>query len=138
MSEDLTPEFLDVEDVLLLHARQLARFGGATGIRDRALLESATAGPQASYGGSFLYEDIFEMAAAYLFGLAQNHPFVDGNKRVAAEAALVFLQINGHTFSESHLAGLEAVVMGVASGAVSRQAVAAYFRNPEDFRETLS
>ena len=88
------PVFLDVEDVLLIHEEQLARYGGAAGIRDRALLESAVAMPRAT-GGEFAHEDRFAMAAAYAFHIAQNQPFVDGNKRTGLLAALVFLELNG-------------------------------------------
>lgn len=87
--------FLDLEDVMEIHAGQIANYGGSNGLRDRGLLESALAQPQASFGGEFLHRDIFEMAAAYLFHLVLNHPFIDGNKRVALECSLVFLEING-------------------------------------------
>lgn len=70
---------------------QLAHYGGATGIRDSRLLESAVMMPQASFGGQFVHEGIYKMAAAYAFHIAENQPFVDGNKRTALAAALVFL-----------------------------------------------
>lgn len=89
------PTFLDVDDVLTLHEEQIARFGGAAGVRDQGLLESAVAQPQASFGGQFVHADLFEMAAAYVFHLAQNQPFLDGNKRTGLVAALVFLDLNG-------------------------------------------
>jgi death-on-curing protein len=89
------PVFLDVEDVLLIHEEQLPRYGGSPGIRDRGLLESAVAMPRATAGGEFAHEDLFAMAAAYAFHLAQNQPFVDGNKRTGLLAALVFLDFNG-------------------------------------------
>ncbi len=89
------PVFLDVEDVLLIHEEQLARYGGSPGIRDRGLLESAVAMPRATAGGEFAHEDLFAMAAAYAFHIAQNQPFVDGNKRMGLLAALVFLDLNG-------------------------------------------
>ncbi len=89
------PVFLDLEDVLLIHAEQLARYGGAPGIRDRGLLESAVAMPRASAGGEFAHPDLFAMAAAYAFHVAQNQPFVDGNKRTGLLAAIVFLDLNG-------------------------------------------
>jgi death-on-curing protein len=75
------PDFLSVEDVIFLHDEQLVRFGGAAGIRDQGLLESAVGMPQASFGGEFLHADLFAMAAAYAFHIAQNQAFVDGNKR---------------------------------------------------------
>jgi death-on-curing protein len=89
------PVFLAVEDVLLIHEEQFPRYGGSAGIRDRALLESAVAMPRATVGGTFAHEDLFAMAAAYAFHIAQNQPFVDGNKRTGLLAALVFLDLNG-------------------------------------------
>ena len=83
--------FLSLEDVLTLHELQIEQYGGATGIRERSLLESAVAMPQASFGGEFVHSSIFEMAAAYAFHIAENQPFVDGNKRTALASALVFL-----------------------------------------------
>lgn len=89
------PEFLEVEDVLDLHAQQLVIYGGGFGVRDQSLLESAVAMPKAGFGGQFVHGDLFEMAAAYAFHIAQNQPFIDGNKRTALLAALVFLDLNG-------------------------------------------
>jgi death-on-curing protein len=89
------PLFLNVDDVEEIHAESLARFGGSHGIRDRALLESAVATPQAGFGDEYLHPTLFDMAAAYAFHIAQNQPFVDGNKRAALGAALVFLDLNG-------------------------------------------
>jgi len=88
-------EFLTVEDVELLHGEQLRLFGGLAGIRDRRALESAVAVPMATYSGEFLHEDLFAMAAAYAYHLAESQAFVDGNKRTALNAALVFLGLNG-------------------------------------------
>jgi death-on-curing protein len=88
-------DFLSLEDVLTLHADQVALYGGDHGVRDLGLLESAIAQPQATFGGEFLHKDLFEMAAAYLFHIVQNHPFLDGNKRTGAVAAMVFLDLNG-------------------------------------------
>ena len=87
--------FLSFDDVLDLHEMQLASYGGATGIRDVGLLESAVMMPKASFGGQYLHEGVFEMAAAYAFHIAENQPFVDGNKRTALAAALVFLDWHG-------------------------------------------
>ncbi len=83
--------FLTLDDVLELHEMQLKDYGGASGIRDRGLLESAIMMPQASFGGEYVHSGIFEMAAAYAFHIAENQPFVDGNKRTALASALVFL-----------------------------------------------
>jgi death-on-curing protein len=87
--------FLTTEIVLEIHARAIDRFGGSTGLRERALLESAVAAPQATYGGESVYGDMVEIAAAYLFYVCRNHPFVDGNKRVALGSCLLFLRLNG-------------------------------------------
>ena len=117
------PEFLDIEDVLELHALLLARYGGADGIRDQGLLESALAQAQATFDGQYLHDDMFSMAAAYLFHLAQDHPLVDGNKRTALLAALVFLDLNGvpllHCSEE-----LYELTMGVAQGLVNKATAA--------------
>ncbi len=75
-------------------SRQQDQFGGADGVREPALLESAVAAPQASFGGSSPYRDMAEVAAAYLFYICQNHPFIDGNKRAALGACIVFLRLN--------------------------------------------
>ena len=91
------PEFLTVEDVLQIHDEQLTAYGGATGIRDQGLLESAVMMPQASFSEAYLHEDLAHMAAAYAFHIAQNQPFMDGNKRTGLVAALVFLDFNGVT-----------------------------------------
>ncbi|MFZ4693640.1 MAG: type II toxin-antitoxin system death-on-curing family toxin [Verrucomicrobiia bacterium] len=94
----VTPEncfHLTVAIVREIHEQAIARFGGSDGIRDMALLESAVAAPQAGYGGKSVYMDAAEIGAAYLFYLCRNHPFVDGNKRTALGACLVFLRLNG-------------------------------------------
>lgn len=85
---------LTVEAVKAIHREVLAAHGGATGIRDETLLESAVAAPQASMMGQPLISDPFEIAAAYLFYICRNHPFLDGNKRTALAACLVFLEDN--------------------------------------------
>lgn len=91
----MEPVFLSLGEVLTIHQDQIARYGGATGIRNIELLRSALGMPSATYGGQFLHTDIYEMAAAYLFHLVKNHPFINGNKRVGAVAALIFLYLNG-------------------------------------------
>jgi death-on-curing protein len=86
---------LTVEIVREVHTQAIGRFGGSEGVREMALLESAVAAPQASFGGSSPYRDMAEVAAAYLFYLCKNHPFIDGNKRAALGACIVFLRLNG-------------------------------------------
>lgn len=117
-------EFLTVEVVLALHQRQLDRFGGGAGLRDRGLLESAIAQPQASAGGTYAHDGLFAMAAAYLFRIVSNHPFVDGNKRAGLLAAQVFLDVNGVTLEHDSEA-FYALTMGVAEGRIDKAAIAA-------------
>ena len=93
-----TPEdcfHLSVEIVREIHREAIVRFGGAEGDRDLNMLESAVAAPQASFGGKSPFEDIAEVAAAYLFYICRNHPFLDGNKRTALGSCIVFLDLNG-------------------------------------------
>ena len=87
------PLFLTLAEILEIHNNQVKVYGGKTGLRDLGLLQSAMAQPQASFGGKFLNEDLYTMAA-YAFHIAQNHPFIDGNKRTGLVAALVFLEMN--------------------------------------------
>jgi len=123
----MTPLFLDLEDVIRIHDDQLARYGGSPGVRDRALLQSAVQTPQAGIGGGYLHDNPYEMAAAYLFHIVQNHPFVDGNKRVATAAALVFLQLNGVEVGVTNDALVE-MVLAVATGRMSKAAIAEFLR----------
>jgi death-on-curing protein len=86
---------LTVDIVLEIHGEAITQFGGSDGLRDRALLESAIAAPQASFAGESPFRDTVEVAAAYLFYLCSNHPFIDGNKRAALGSCLIFLRLNG-------------------------------------------
>lgn len=117
--------YLGVDAVLAIHAEVLSAHGGGAGLRDRSLLESAVAAPQASFGGEPLISDTVEIAAAYLYYLCRNHPFVDGNKRTALAAALVFLQVNGRLRDpgqpEQHIDDWEALVLDVAASKLDRQ-----------------
>lgn len=87
--------FLTYEEILTFHADQLRLFGGQDGIRDDGVLRSAIATPEASFDGIYLHDNVFLMAAAYAFHIAEGQPFVDGNKRTGLNAALVFLELNG-------------------------------------------
>ena len=107
--------FLSVEDVLAIHEDTIEHEGGMTGVRDPGLLESAVMMPQQRFDGQYLHNGLAAMAAAYLFHIAQNHPFHDGNKRAAVLAALVFLDVNGAT-SLPESQALEAMTFAVASG----------------------
>jgi len=121
-------KFLSLAEVLAIHKDQISRYGGASGIRDIDLLKSALGMPPSTYGGEFLHTDIIEMAAGYLFHLVNNHPFVDGNKRVGAVAALVFLDLNGFDFHapEDDFADM---VLAVARGDMNKSQVAVFIRN---------
>ena len=110
---------LTVDIVREIHAAAVAKFGGTDGLRDVALLESAVAAPQASFGGKSRYVDLVEVAAAYLYYLSKNHPFVDGNKRTAFGACIVFLRLNGIE-PEADGPDWERLVMDVAASAIDR------------------
>jgi death-on-curing protein len=94
-----TPKFVSKSMVLSIHARQIERFGGTPGVRDEGLLESALAQPKATFGGQFLHPTISEQAAAYLYHIAMNHPFIDGNKRTAFAVTDTFLRLNACTLN---------------------------------------
>jgi death on curing protein len=110
----MEPVFLSLDEILEIHAQQIERYGGSPGLRDAAALESAIATPQATFDGKLLHTSIPAIAAAYLFHLCQNHPFVDGNKRVGANAAVTFLLMNNWEpiFEEEEFADL---VLSIAS-----------------------
>lgn len=117
--------FLGLDEVIALHSSQIERYGGSAGVRDLGLLESAVAAPEASFGGDYLHGTLPEMAAAYLFHLAQNHPLIDGNKRVAAAAMIMFVYLNERdlTCDEDELVSL---TVGVASGKTTKADVAVF------------
>lgn len=123
----MEPLFLTLEEVLEIHRDEIERHGGTRGVRDNGLLESAVGAPESGFGGHYLHSDLYEMAAAYLFHLVQNHPFIDGNKRVGAAAALVFLTMNGieATMTNQVLVDL---VLTVAKGKMDKAAIAEFFR----------
>lgn len=121
------PRFLQVGEVLRLHRELIDRYGGDSGLRDPGLLVSAVEQPRASFGGTRLHPDIFEMAAAYLFHLVRNHPFVDGNKRVGAASAIVFLDLNGVPLASDE-DGLVEVTVAVASGAAGKLEIVEFLR----------
>lgn len=120
--------FLTLAEVIDIHADQIDRYGGSHGIRDMNLLSSAVAMPAASFGGDYLHEEIYEMAAAYAFHIAQNHPFIDGNKRAALASALVFFEMNGISVTDP--AGkLYIAMIAIASGKLGKTAVVNLLRN---------
>jgi len=120
--------FLSLEQVLAIHADQVRRYGGELGVRDLGLLKSAIAMPQASFGGQYLHPTLHEMAAAYLFHLTKNHPFVDGNKRIGLAAAIGFLALND-TWLESEPGELLEIVLKVARGEIGKPEIAVFLRN---------
>jgi death-on-curing protein len=117
------PDFLTVEDVEQLHSEQLRLFGGLDGVRDRGALESAVAVPASSFGGEFLHVGLFAMAAAYAFHISENQPFVDGNKRAALNAALVFLGINGWEVDDPDGVLYDSMI-GISARTVSKEELA--------------
>lgn len=122
-----TPLFLDLEQVMRLHASMIERYGGMQGTRDVGLLQSAVAMPQMANGGECLHADVFEMAAAYLYHIVQNHPFLDGNKRTGAAAAIVFLAVND-VWIEADEEGLVELTLSVACGQSGKPEIAEFFR----------
>ena len=121
------PDFLELEEVLELHERQIEAFGGTLGLRDQGLLESALATPRASFGGQFVHESFFAMAAAYAFHLAENQPFLDGNKRTGLGAALVFLRINGYRVVDPEETLYEAMI-AIAEHRMDKEGLAEVLR----------
>ncbi len=119
--------FLSVEDVITIHEDTLRHEGGLAGLRDPGLLESAVLMPQQQFGGAYLHAGLAEMAAAYLFHIAQNHAFNDGNKRTAALAALIFLDVNG-VGSLPPPDELEEMTLAVAAGKATKDELIAWMR----------
>jgi death-on-curing protein len=119
--------FLSLEQVLAIHADQVQRYGGDPGVRDLGLLQSAIAMPRAMFGGQYLHPALHEMAAAYLFHLTQNHPFLDGNKRIGLAAAIAFLAVND-TWLECEPAELVEMVLQVARGEIGKPEIAVFLR----------
>ncbi|MFP4027027.1 MAG: type II toxin-antitoxin system death-on-curing family toxin [Candidatus Brocadiia bacterium] len=115
------PVFLQLSEVLAIHQDQIVRYGGAPGMRELHLVESAIAVPQAGVGEDYLHEGLFEMAAAYLYYIVQDHPFIDGNKRTGLASALVFLKMNGVSVEPDDR--LEALVREVARGKANKTRV---------------
>ena len=120
--------FLTLKEVLRFHRRQIEEFGGTEGVRDMTLLQSALAQPEAGFGGHWLHEDDFEMAAAYAFHICKNHPFLDGNKRTALDTALIFLGLNGINFRKPKEMFIE-IMLSVAEGKLTKKALARVFRD---------
>ena len=120
-------KFLTFEQVLTLHKLQIEQFGGSHGLKDEGLLLSALAQPEAGFGEDYLHKDLHEMAAAYLFHLVKNHAFNDGNKRIAALSASVFLQVNGLKVVAVE-DEFEKLVLDAAQSLVTKDQIAEFFR----------
>jgi death-on-curing protein len=115
----LTPRFLSVDDVLMLHAIAIEDQGGDSTLRDRSSLESAVAMPEQQFGGRYLHEDIPAMAAAYAFHICMNHPFLDGNKRAATASMIAFLSDNGWKF-DATADEAEPAILQLAAGSLDK------------------
>ena len=126
--------YVSLAQVLDLHRRQIERFGGAAGLRDRSAVEAAIGRPQMTFGGEDLYPEVADKAAALMHSLVMNHPFVDGNKRVGAHACLLFLLANGvePIFSPSDLTE---ITLAVARGEVTAEALSIWLRQRTRQRE---
>ena len=118
--------WIDLPEVLAIHARQLDEHGGASGVRDEGLLESALARPQQLF--AYGEPDVFDLAAAYTAGIVQNHPFVDGNKRTGFVVGILFLELNGPTFTASEADATQAV-LGLAAGEINDDEFASWLRS---------
>ena len=125
MSDDI--KFLTFNQVLKLHSLQIEEFGGLDGIKNEGLLRSALAQPESGFGEEYFHKNIYEMAAAYLLHLVKNHAFNDGNKRIAAVTAAVFLQINGHLVIADE-DEFEQLVIAAASGKAPKEMIAEFFK----------
>ena len=123
--------FLTLAEVLDIHKDQIARYGGSSGIRDMNLLSSAVAMPYASFGNEYLHADIYEMAAAYAFHIAQNHPLIDGNKRAALASALVFLELNSISMADPDGKLYDAMI-ALATGRFGKEEFAKIVRKLEN------
>ena len=126
MSELQEPIWISYEQAIAIHARQLRRFGGAPGLRDEGMLRSALERPINKW--SYQQVSLTELAAAYVFGLAKNHAFVDGNKRIAFMAMMVFLRRNGIAFAPDP-AQATTIVLALAAGEVSEESLTRWIRD---------
>ena len=120
--------YISISEVIELHRRIVEQSGGASGLRDLGGLESAIAQPRMTFGGQDLYPTLIEKAGALCFSLVQNHPFVDGNKRLGHAAMEVFLILNGHEIQAS-VDEQENLILGVASSQISRDSLVGWLTN---------
>ncbi|MBD2594950.1 type II toxin-antitoxin system death-on-curing family toxin [Nostoc spongiaeforme FACHB-130] len=123
-----SPKFIKKQDVLSIHSKQINLYGGLPGIRDEGLLDSAIYQPQATFGGELLHPTIVEQAAAYLFHIANNHAFVDGNKRTAFDVMVTFLNLNDYELNMSPEQAYE-LTMQVAENILSKEELIEILKN---------
>jgi len=120
-----TPRFLSISQVLDIHQDEINSFGGTFAVRDEGLLDSALAQPQATFGGELLHPTIGEQAAAYLYHLAMNHPFIDGNKRTAFAVMDTFITLNGYSLNLSEEQAYNLVIQ-VVQRQISKEELSAF------------
>lgn len=120
-----TPRFLSISQVLNIHQDEINSFGGTSGVRDEGLLDSALAQPKATFGGELLHPTIHEQAAAYLYHLAMNHPFIDGNKRAAFAVMDTFITLNGYSLNLSQEQAYNLVIQ-VVQKEISKEELSAF------------
>ena len=120
--------FLSYEQILFIHKNQIKNYGGIYSIRDKNLLKSAIAQPKITFKGKHLHVNVFQMAAAYLFHIVNNHPFIDGNKRTGLVAALIFLEINNVVFNESN-EKVEKNILKIAQGKMDKNEIAIWLKS---------
>jgi len=122
-----TIRFLSYKQAVILHAAAIDAFGGLHGLRDQGLLESALAMPEAGFAGEYLHNSLFDKAAAYLYHVVKNHPFVDGNKRAGMLFADTFLRLHGYYFPTEREEELYALTLRVASEPIGKEEIAKAF-----------
>jgi death-on-curing protein len=120
------PVWIDKRDALAIHEQQFALHGGASGLRDEGLLESALARPRQQF--AYASPDVIEMAAAYTSGIVRNHPFIDGNKRTGFVVGVLFLEMNGYVFTATEAEAAQAV-LELAAGSIEEPGFAAFLRD---------
>jgi len=126
MSEASEPLWITYEQAIAIHSRQLRRFGGAPGLRDEGMLRSVPERPVNKW--AYEQSPLAELAAAYAFGLAKNHAFIDGNKRIAFMAMMIFLQKNGVAFAPEPALATK-IILALAAGEVSEESLTRWIRD---------
>ena len=123
----MSPRFLELAEVLEIHRTRIELYGGSHGVQNLSLLVSALAQPSTGFGGAYFHQDLYEMAAAYLFHIARNHAFVDGNKRTALACCLIFLDLNGIEI-DTDPSELEKITLATAVGELDKVSIAEFLR----------